>query len=95
MRQGLDRALQARVGVDGVLPDLVGVGGQVDLGVVVAVQDAGLLVVQVDARPGRSSSSSKNASSVPTTSAFSLQPLARRALRRRMMRSTPSAGRKE
>ena len=34
--------------VDGVLPDLVGVGGQVDLGVGVAVQDAGLLVVKVE-----------------------------------------------
>ena len=42
---------QAGVGVDGVLPDLVGVGGEVDLGVGVAVEDAGLLVIQVENRP--------------------------------------------
>ena len=39
-------------------------------------------------------SSSKKASSVPTTSAFSLSRW-RTAARRRMIRSTPSAGRNE
>ena len=38
------------IAVDRVLPDLVGVGGEVDLGVGVAVEDAGLLVVEVEER---------------------------------------------
>ena len=38
------------ISVDGVLPDLVGVGGEVDFGVGVAVEDAGLLVVEVEER---------------------------------------------
>ena len=45
-----DRLGQGGIGVDGVLPDLVGVRGQVHLGVGVAVEDAGLLVVEVDDR---------------------------------------------
>ena len=45
--QGRNDLLQLGVAVDGVLPDLVGVGSQVHLGVLVAVQDAGLLGEQV------------------------------------------------
>ena len=38
---------QPRIGADGVLPDLVGVGGQVHLPVRFAVQDAGPFVVEI------------------------------------------------
>ena len=42
-----DRLLETGFAVGGVVPDLVGVGGEIDLGVVVAVEDAGLFVVEV------------------------------------------------
>ena len=87
-----DRLLETGFAVGGVVPDLVGVGGEIDLGVVVAVEDAGLFVVEIV--NARVSSSSKKASSVPTTSAFSLS-LVRTRARSRIRRSMPSAGRKE
>ena len=43
-----NRLFQSGVAVDGVFPDLQGVGGQVDLAVGVPVQDSGVLVVQVE-----------------------------------------------
>ena len=49
--EGRDLALERRIVVDGVLPDLVGVGGQVDVAVGVAVEDARLLVVEIDQDP--------------------------------------------
>ena len=42
-----DRLLQRGIAVDGVLPDLVGVRAQVDLGIGVAVENAGFLGEQV------------------------------------------------
>ena len=39
--------LDFRITIDGVFPDLPGVGGQIDLGVAVVVEDAVLLGVQV------------------------------------------------
>ena len=42
-----DDLFERRVAVDGVLPDLVGVGTQVHLAVRVVVEDAGLLGEQV------------------------------------------------
>ena len=46
-RQRRDGLFERRVAVDGVLPDLVGVGTQVHLAVRVVVEDAGLLGEQV------------------------------------------------
>ena len=43
-----DGLFEFRVAVGGVLPDLVGVGGEIDFGVGVAVEDAGLLVVEIE-----------------------------------------------
>ena len=64
---------KCRICIDGVLPNLIGVGGQIDLGIGFAIEDAGLLVVEIEQARRRSPSSSKNASSVPTTSAFSFR----------------------
>ena len=36
--------------VDGILPDLVGVGGQVNLGIIVTIQDASFFVVKIEQR---------------------------------------------
>ena len=42
-----NRLLEGRICINGVLPDLVGVGRQVDLRILLAVEEAGFLVIEV------------------------------------------------
>ena len=48
--QLLDDALEFGIGIDGVLPDLIGLRCQVYLGIGLAIQDTRLLVVEIDQR---------------------------------------------
>lgn len=91
--QLFDDPLQSRIGAGRVLPDLIGLGGKIYLGIGLSIENACLLVVEID--KGAVTGVILEESFVGAhTSALALRR-ARTRSRRRSRRSTPSAGRNE